>query len=338
MTKLEQTNNFFDQNASASKLFFLAIISIALCSFGPMSIFASIPMTVSFLLYGRLIMLLTGMVSLGVVYAYSVFTEGDPLLLGGIYLSAFIVALLVSELVKHNFHPVKGLMVFGFGVVLFLGATLLAVDKWGKVSLREQIGQTVGKIFEQLKNQKEKAAATSNPSGAEERAFDDFISNPDKTADFIYTSLPSLVFGYAFFSLWITLYVTLRNAIVWRMKALYSFSLSDLTNFKAPDYFVYPVIAALLIYLGADYGLPAWSEIVGRNLLYCLGVFYFFQGFGVYNALLRHLRINGFLKTLFIAFTVLFAAKYLAIVGLFDLWFDFRKFFKNKKKDKGDIV
>ena len=90
--------------------------------------------------------------------------------------------------------------------------------------------------------------------------------------------------------------------------------------------------------LGADYGLPAGSEVIGRNLLYCLGVFYLFQGFGVYNDFLKFLKIGGFIKTLFIAFTLILAAKFLAILGIFDLWFDFRRFFTNLKKDKGDTI
>ena len=90
--------------------------------------------------------------------------------------------------------------------------------------------------------------------------------------------------------------------------------------------------------VGADYGLPKESEVIGRNLLYCLGVFYLFQGFGVYNDFLKYLRIGGFIKTLFIAFTLILGARYLALLGIFDLWFDFRRFFTNSKKDEGDTI
>jgi hypothetical protein len=41
---------------------------------------------------------------------------------------------------------------------------------------------------------------------------------------------------------------------------------------------------------------------------------------------------------MFVVFTLVMAYKFLAILGMFDLWFDFRKFFTNKKKDEGDIL
>lgn len=69
-----------------------------------------------------------------------------------------------------------------------------------------------------------------------------------------------------------------------------------------------------------------------------MGVFYLFQGFGVYNDFLKYLKIGGFIKTMFIAFTFILANKFLAILGIFDLWFDFRRFFTNKKKDEGDTI
>lgn len=340
MAKLEQATKFFDQDASASKLFFLAIISIALCSFPPTSVFASIPMSVAFLLYGRLLMALTGIASMGALYGYSLLIEANPLAAVAVYVSAFIIAFLVSELVRRDFHPVSGMMKFGMGVVLFVGALLFAANEYGATSVKTQIDKAVVNTFESLKAERKRAFEASNviPKEEDNQAFEAFVGNPDKMSETIYTSLPMIIFGSTFFSLWITLYVTLRNAIVWRRKVNYSFSLVELTNFRAPDYLVYPVIASLVLFLGADYGLPAGSEIIGKNLLFCLAVIYFFQGFGVYNALLKYLKITGFMKTLFIAFSVLLFHKYLAVVGLFDTWFDFRKFFKNKKKNEGDTI
>jgi uncharacterized membrane protein len=90
--------------------------------------------------------------------------------------------------------------------------------------------------------------------------------------------------------------------------------------------------------VGADYGLGKIASVVGGNILYCLGVFYLFQGFGVYSDFLQYLRIRGFLKTLFIVFTLVMAFKFLAIIGMFDLWFDFRKYLtntNNKNDTKG---
>lgn len=334
MTK-DSSSQTFTQVASLPKMIFLALMSVALCSFGPMSVFAPVPLTVIFLLYGRLSAFSTGLVSIGLMYGAAVALDGIPLMQIGIYLLAFFFSFMISEFIRRDISPVKGLMTSGLVIVMIIGALLVGGDRLSKTSVKEQISQSITIMMDQIKKQR---STSTSVTGDEERAFEDLVNNPERLANEIYTSLPMIVFLYTFFVLWVTLYVTLRNGLVWRLKVPYSYGLSDLTSFKAPEFLVYPLILSLILWIGADHGLPAYSEIIGKNLLYSLGVFYFFQGFGVYNDLLKHLKINGFMKTLFIAFTVLLAARFLALVGLFDLWFDFRKYFKNKKKDEGDTI
>ena len=223
----------------------------------------------------------------------------------------------------------------GLILVVIFSALLVSYDKSTPVGIKGEISQYVSATFAQIKKGKDSSPGVT---GEEERAFDDFISKPEELTNEIYSSLPLIVFCVSYLGLWVSLYVTLRNSIVWRYKAVYKYSLRDLTYFKVPDFFVYPLILSLVMWLGADYGLPKISETIGRNLLYCLGVFYLFQGFGVYNDFLKYLRIGGFIKTLFIAFTFLLASKFLAILGIFDFWFDFRRFFTNSKKDEGDTI
>jgi uncharacterized membrane protein required for colicin V production len=67
------------------------------------------------------------------------------------------------------------------------------------------------------------------------------------------------------------------------------------------------------------------------TLIKCLGIFYFFQGFGVLSELLNFLGLFGFLRTLIVIVTI-FTGNYLvAVAGLFDNWFDFRKYFNKQK-------
>ena len=71
--------------------------------------------------------------------------------------------------------------------------------------------------------------------------------------------------------------------------------------------------------------------MIGFTIIKCLGIFYFFQGFGVFSDLLSFLGIVGFFRTLMVVF-VIFTGKYLiAAAGLFDNWFDFRKYFVKPK-------
>jgi hypothetical protein len=64
MTKIESNSiNSFDLRASFAKLMFLAVIAVALCSFGPLSIFAPVPIILAFLLYGRTRAIILGVTS-----------------------------------------------------------------------------------------------------------------------------------------------------------------------------------------------------------------------------------------------------------------------------------
>ncbi|MBC7537782.1 MAG: DUF2232 domain-containing protein [Bacteriovorax sp.] len=331
-----QTNKVFDQRASFGKLMFLAVISVALCSFGPLSVFAPVPLILAFLLYGRLTTLFIGGICTSALWFVSV-KYAIPLVIAGMYLTAFLYALLIAEVILRNINPVKGLIYAGIILVTLVGGSLIAYNQLGKVSVKAELNTSVVKLMAMVKEQNKNNEAL-NSNGEEARIFQDFISKPEELANEIYSFLPAIIFVIAFFGLWISLYMTLRNSVIWRFKHPYSFSLKDLINFRAPDFFVWPLIISLVCVVGADYGLPKASAVIGTNLLYSLGVFYLFQGFGVYNAFLKYLKIGGFLKTMFVVFTLVMAFKFLAILGMFDLWFDFRKFLTNKKKDEGDIL
>jgi hypothetical protein len=331
-----QTGKVFDERNSLGKLMFLAVISVALCSFGPFSVFTPVPLILAFLLYGRLTTLFIGGICTSLLWFISV-KYSIPLVISGMYLSAFLYALLIAEIILRNINPVKGLIVSGILLVTIISGSLFAYNQLGKVSIKAELHAAVVKLMNMVK-EKNKDNEAMNSNGEDARAFQDFMSKPDELTNEIFHLLPAIIFVFAFFGLWISLYMTLRNSMIWRYKHLYNYALKDLINFRAPDFFVWPLILSLVCVVGADYGLPKIAEIFGSNLLYCLGVFYLFQGFGVYNAFLKYLKIGGILKTIFVVFTLVMAAKFLAILGMFDLWFDFRKFFINKKKDEGDIV
>ncbi len=337
MMKAKQSHSvIFDQGSSVPKLLFLAIMSIALCSLGPMGLFASVPLSIAFLLYGRLVTFGVAAAAIGAIWGASMTVKGFPGYILEMYVMAFLYSVLVSEIILRNIAPVKGFIYSGLVLVLLFGSALIAYENLSPTPLKGVISSSVSGLLAQIKKQK---APSSEISGEEERAFEDFVNNPEGLANDIYSSLPLIVFVLSYFGLWVCLYVTLRNSIVWRYKVRYDFSIHDLNYFKVPDFFVYPLILSLALWLGAEYEmLPKTTEIIGRNLFYCLGVFYLFQGFGVYNDFLKFLKIGGFIKTLFIAFTFLLASKFLAILGIFDFWFDFRKFFTKTKKDEGDTI
>jgi hypothetical protein len=334
MTKIESNSiNSFDLRASFAKLMFLAVIAVALCSFGPLSIFAPVPIILAFLLYGRTRAIILGVTSSAVLWIVSLKFAQLPFFLVGIYLAAFLCAVLIAEIIFRNINPVTGLIRAGLVLVVTVGVSLFWFNQIGKVSIKEQLASTVESTFAKLKENNKDLLAKG---GEDARTVQELLARPQDLADEIYSILPSIIFISAFLGLWVSLYMTLRNSMVWRFKNLYSYSLKDLIQFKAPDFFVYPLIASLVLMVGADYGLGKIASVIGGNILYCLGVFYLFQGFGIYNDFLKFLRIRGFVKTLFVVFTLVMAFKFLAILGMFDLWFDFRKYLKNTNDLKGE--
>ncbi len=334
MTKVEQASKTFDQNATVAKLLFLGVISIVLSLFGPLVLFAPVPLTVAFLLYGRFLTFVVGGLSLAVIWGIFLSVKGFHVASVGMYLVSFLYALLVAEIIFRDINPVRGLTLGGLFLVLLSGSALLAFNKLSNVSLETEIHNQTAMLMKDLKEQQKKA---SGLSGKEAMEFENLVDHPKKLSTQIYNSLPSIVFVFSFFGLWISLFVTLRNSIIWRYKVHYKFNSADLLRFKAPDFFVWPLITSLVMIVGTGYGLPPEAETVGTNIMFCLGVFYLFQGFGVYNDFLKFIKIGGFMKVLFLVFTLFMAYKFLALLGLFDLWFDFRKYFI-KKKDEGDIL
>ncbi len=335
MTKVEKASKTFDQNATVAKLLFLGVISIALSSFGPLALFAPVPLTVAFLLYGRLWTFVVGAVSLAVIWGIYLSVKGFHVASVGMYLVSFLYAILVAEIIFRNINPVRGLTFGGLFLVMISGSTLVAFNQLSPVTLKTEIHNQTALLMKDLKEQQKNA---SGLSGKEVMEFESFVDHPEKLSTQIYNSLPSIVFVFSFFGLWISLFVTLRNSIIWRYKVHYKFNSADLLRFKAPDFFVWPLIISLVMIVGTGYGLPPEAETVGTNIMFCLGVFYLFQGFGVYNDFLKFIRIGGFFKVLFLVFTLFMAYKFLALLGLFDLWFDFRKYFTKTKKDEGDIL
>ena len=108
-------------------------------------------------------------------------------------------------------------------------------------------------------------------------------------------------------------------------------------QFKMSDFFIWPVILAfLLAFSGTYYDLGSeWYEIIGMTALKVFGVFYFFQGFGIYSSFLDAFNVRGFLRSLLMVFTIIAAYWMLALIGMFDTFVNFRKLIL-KMKVKGE--
>lgn len=332
MTSAE-TYKAFDNKSSFGKLLFLSVIAIALCSFPPLAFLASVPIAIAFLLYSRATALVMGVISVGALLTIATYTK-TAVYVPVLYLVSFFYALLISEVIYRGVSPGKGLLVTGtvlFAItMLFLGSVHLLKPTF----LKQELSSFVTKAFEEQKKKDQKLL----DSGTEEaRQLKAFLDSPEKLVTEVYNNTPALVFTSAFLGIWLSFFVLLRNAKVWRYKVFYQYGLKDFLQFRVPDYLMWLVIIGLIFYLGADYGVGKEGEVIGTNILGSLAVLYFFQGFGIYNDFLSFVKIGGLLRIILTTFTVFFAWKMLVVLGLFDLWFNFRKFLK-KQNGEGDKI
>jgi len=95
-----------------------------------------------------------------------------------------------------------------------------------------------------------------------------------------------------------------------------------LSQWGAPEWLIFPFLAAGFLLLVPVPGL----RLVGLNLILVLGLVYFFQGLAVAAALFERLQLPGFLKLLFFLIAFMNPVFLLVtLVGLLDLWLDFRR-------------
>ncbi|MEN6440587.1 MAG: YybS family protein [Syntrophobacter sp.] len=102
--------------------------------------------------------------------------------------------------------------------------------------------------------------------------------------------------------------------------------MEDLTRWKAPETLVWLVIASGLVLIAPlpDLKYPA------LNALVVLGSIYFLQGLAIASFFLAQWKLPFFMRALIYAVLALqqFASMATAMVGLFDMWFDFRRMVK----------
>lgn len=332
MTSAE-TYKVFDNKSSFGKLLFLTVIAIALCSFTPLVLLAPVPIAIAFLLYGRLTAFGMGALSVGILWLVTTFLK-VPAGVNAIYGMSFLYALLISEVIYRDVSPVKGLLTTGTTLFALTMVIIGSIHFSKPMLLKTELSTLVTKTFNEQKEHNKKLLDAGTEEARELRAL---LDNPEKIVTEIYNNTPAIIFISVFLGIWLSFFVLLRNAKIWRYKVYYQFGIKDLLQFKVPEYMIWLLIVGLGCYLGADHGLGMNGEIIGTNLLACLSILYFFQGFGIYNDFLSFIKIGGLLRIILTTFTMIYAWKMLVVIGVFDLWFNFRKFLK-KQNGEGDKI
>lgn len=319
-------------NLSVGKLIFLGLVTLALCSFGPLSLFASVPLSVAVLLYGRpkSFALIGGFFAVTALLA----SQFPPIAyLPFLYLVAGALGTMNAEVILRRWHPMKGILLFGMAILTIVFGLVMLLALTSEVSLVALTEQYVENLFTQMKTQNAELIAAG---GEQARMLEDLLSQPKEVAAEILNWAPALIFVTTFFSLWACQFLILRNSLLWKLRHAYPYSSKELVNFKVPDFFLYPLLGGLGILVGASYAPEIVSGpilIVGQNVLYGVCVFYFFQGFGVYTKFLDFARIHGFIRTFLVLFTLTVAWRVVLLVGILDTWVGFRERLDKQKKN-----
>ena len=239
-----------------------------------------------------------------------------------LYLVTCLMAVGVGEILLREIRPVKAILVTGFflAALIFLGGGTLIQKHKGDVT------ELLKTSLMSLQDQVQKEA-----SGADIELKDRIQLMIDQ-ADEIVTSTPIYIFISIFLGMWLNLYLILRSHKTLRFLRNYPYKLKDLTRLRLPDWTAYLAIGILILYVFPVENVGKDMQSWAKGAAYVLGTFFFLQGLGVYLEYLDFLKMRGFIRSLLTAITVALANTVLAGVGLFDMWFDFRRFFKNKRK------
>jgi hypothetical protein len=313
---------------STGRLLLLGVSSVILCISFIMSVFAPFPLALAVILYGRSKGYLMGLMGLVASFAFAAFLYQD-LTLFGFYFCVVLFGFSIAEIVLRGVHPIKGLIACGLGFIALVSVALTLTIRSTKLSTEQFIVQQIQKSSDKINEQKKIIEQSGEKDAVNVLQL---LDRPDLLAKEVMQSFPSYFFIGVFIMLWFNMFLVLKSRRLLLSANDYPFSERVLLNFKVPFAFVLVLVAGLVLAVwGQDFG--ASFENWGLTIVKCLGIFYFFQGFGVFSDLLSFLGIMGFFRTL-IVMVVIFMANYLiAAAGLFDNWFDFRKYFVKKNME-----
>lgn len=307
------------------RLLLMGVASMLLCMSFLMSIFTPLPLAMSVLVYGRSKghTMITGFWLLNVFLSFGVF---EDLTLFVFYSISCLLAVMISELIIRKINPVSGMVKSGLALFTLISLLIIGIIQTQEKSVEELLVVQLQKSSQVLEQQKAMLEKRESDT-AESFQLIAMLSQPELLAKEIMKEAPSYVFIGIFLMIWVNLFLCLRMV---RMLApeVFVYSERDLISFKVPDQFIWLVIIGLVLAIwGVDLGNP-WFPAIGMTVLKCLGIFYFFQGFGIYLDFLDFIRLGGFIRTLLVMITVLSISQVIALFGLFDMFINFRRFFK----------
>ena len=314
----------YEIKLSAWKLILMCLTALMLCLLGPISFLAPVPFVLAITFYGRTKPFITFMGIFVVLLIASTQFDFLPSGVAITFLVTYGIGVLIGEIFKRKMNPKEGMIKVGLALVAILFLITAAFFVLQEKSLNELVSYQVLGLVEQVKGEVGKF------QGAQARELNRFIENPDLIVGNILKWSPGFILVSIFLVVWINIFVVLRNLGLAVALIKYPFSLRNFLSFRVSEYLVWPLIISLLLAVGGNYVFGEIGEVIGKNFLFVFGVFYFFQGFGVLSAMFDYLNFFGIFRSILSIMAFFLGYEILALIGLFDVWVNFRKFFKKE--------
>lgn len=328
MNQTELSKNI--QEINIQKMIVMGLAPVLLFFSFFLSVFTPYPIGLSSVLYGRKVSgIVTGITVLAFVVLMLFTFDGMDVSLSIFFALSLILGLGISEVVKKDINPVLGIVAIGAIVSFIAGLFVFLSLASQQLSLKETIVQEIERLKPQLEEQ-QKALAASGEKGTFEMMA--ILGQPDVLAAEVIKLAPSYFLVTLFITLWVNFFMVLKSNRLVRGEAKYTEQ--SMLNYQVPDQVIWAVIAFLGFYLLEEQPGFEYMGAIGLAGLSVLGVFYFFQGFGIYLAFLDNYKITGFFRTLLVVTTVMMANKMIALIGLINMFVDFKKLMK--KNDSGE--
>jgi uncharacterized protein YybS (DUF2232 family) len=224
-----------------------------------------------------------------------------------------LAAVLLAEGLRRGRRP--EVVVTGVAALLTLGGVgvlILASDQWAHPLAA--VSQHVQALLADVETWTARVGLSSEGvaplSGA--------VAQPQT---FLFMAFPGLFFVGSLLTA--SGYVLVLRGLARRWPAQFGGLTSEPFRWELPEWLVWAFIAAAILYLT---GLP-WLQATGLNVLIILVGLYFLQGLSIAAFLFQRFHLPRFLGTLSVLLLLFqpFLALLVAGVGLFDVWFAFRR-------------
>jgi uncharacterized protein YybS (DUF2232 family) len=215
-----------------------------------------------------------------------------------------------------------------FGVTMLLSAVIVAsgfflLIGWQASSMHLGFFETLKKPI-----QENVQVVLQNYPGLSGEEAKEMQAMFQKMLSLLIVLVPTLIVIGSWLILLVNLYLLDRLHFVLGRKVLKAY---DLNVWRVPDHFIWFVILpGFGVFL-----LHGTYRIVALNILIAALTVYFFQGFCIINFYLAKKDVPPFIKILiyFTLFVIQIVAVMVVVLGLLDMWIDFRKIFHKKPEE-----